>query len=48
MYYVSDHGENLYDDKNELLMHGYMKPTKYVVDVSLIIRYSNSYIKKHL
>jgi len=47
MYYVSDHGENLYDDKNELLMHGYMKPTKYVVDVPLIVWYSNSYFKEY-
>ena len=47
MYYVSDHGENLYDDKNELLMHGYMKPTKYVVNIPLIVWCSDGYIEEY-
>ena len=28
-------------------MHEYMKPTKYVVDVPLIVWYSNSYFKEY-
>lgn len=43
MYYVSDHGENLYDDERELLTHGYSNPTKYVMDIPIIIWNSEYY-----
>jgi len=47
MYYISDHGENLYDDKNELLMHGFLNPTKYETEIPLILWNSNKYIKQY-
>jgi glucan phosphoethanolaminetransferase (alkaline phosphatase superfamily) len=50
MYYVSDHGENLYDDERELLTHGYSNPTKYVMNIPIITwnsdLYKNQYPEK--
>ena len=43
MYYLSDHGENLYDDSRNFLMHGQPIPTKYEIDIPLIIWTSNEY-----
>ncbi len=47
MYYISDHGENLYDDDKELLMHGFVNPSKYEIEVPLIIWNSNAYNDKY-
>lgn len=43
MYYISDHGENLYDDNREYLMHGLINPTKYEIEVPLVIWNSDAY-----
>lgn len=42
MYYISDHGENLYDIGNAVL-HGGMTPTKYDVHVPLFVWISEQY-----
>jgi len=43
MYYISDHGENLYDDENGYLMHGLENPSKYELEIPLIFWYSKKY-----
>lgn len=43
LYYISDHGENLYDDSSNKLMHAYINPTKYEIEVPLIIWSSEGY-----
>ncbi|MCI2227931.1 phosphoethanolamine transferase [Polaribacter sp. MSW13] len=47
LYYISDHGENLYDDENKKLLHGYINPTKYEIEVPLIIWTSKKYKKEY-
>ena len=47
MYYISDHGENLYDDDKELLMHGFIKPSKYEIEIPLILWNSDDYKEKY-
>ncbi|TVZ55173.1 glucan phosphoethanolaminetransferase (alkaline phosphatase superfamily) [Lutibacter sp. Hel_I_33_5] len=50
LYYISDHGENLYDDDRNKLLHGFNKPTKYEIDIPLVIwlskKYKNQYKEK--
>ena len=43
LYYISDHGENLYDDDRNKLMHGYVKATNYEIEIPLIIWTSKNY-----
>lgn len=43
LYYISDHGENLYDDSSNKLMHAYINPTKYELEVPLILWRSEEY-----
>ncbi len=43
LYYISDHGENLFDDKNENFLHGFNQPTLYETDIPLIIWNSEYY-----
>lgn len=43
LYYISDHGENLYDDASNKLMHAYINPTKYEIEIPLIIWNSQQY-----
>jgi len=43
MYYISDHGENLYDDSNNFFGHGFTNPTQYELHVPLIIWTSEKY-----
>lgn len=43
LLYVSDHGENLYDDEREMVGHGGSNPTKYELEIPLIIWYSEGY-----
>lgn len=43
LYYISDHGENLYDDERNKLMHGYIKATNYEIEIPLIIWTSDKY-----
>lgn len=50
LYYISDHGENLYDDDTNKLMHAFINPTKYEIEIPLIIwnskEYKNQYPNK--
>jgi len=43
MYYISDHGENLYDDNSEKILHAYINPTQYELEIPLFIWNSNAY-----
>lgn len=45
LYYISDHGENLYDDDRNLFAHPPIKPSKYIVHVPLFIFTSDAYNK---
>ncbi len=47
LYYISDHGENLYDDDANKLMHAYINPTKYEIEVPLIIWRSDQYNQQY-
>lgn len=47
MYYISDHGENLFDDEKRLFMHGFSNPSKYELEIPLIVWYSKEYKKKY-
>lgn len=40
--FISDHGENLFDDARHLSQHGYPEPSKYVAHIPFIIWYSDS------
>ena len=41
--YLSDHGENLYDDENEIVLHGSYIGTRYEYNIPFIIWYSDEY-----
>lgn len=41
--YISDHGENLFDDKKLLSQHGYPEPSKYVAHIPWFLWTSNAY-----
>src|SRR5699024_7716517 len=43
LLYVSDHGENLFDDENKFIGHGSTNPTKYEYHTPYFIWYSDSY-----
>lgn len=43
LYYISDHGENLFDDDRDLFQHEPVKPSIYVAHVPLFIYTSNAY-----
>ena len=43
LYYISDHGENLYDDERNKLMHGYINVTNFEIEIPLIIWTSKEY-----
>lgn len=43
LYYISDHGENLYDDSSNKLMHAFINPTKFEIEIPLIIWNSYKY-----
>jgi glucan phosphoethanolaminetransferase (alkaline phosphatase superfamily) len=47
LYYISDHGENLYDDESNKLMHAYINPSKYEIEVPLFIWQSSEYQKQY-
>ncbi|MBJ2173036.1 phosphoethanolamine transferase [Aureibaculum sp. A20] len=47
LYYISDHGENLYDDEDNKLLHGFINPTKYEIEVPLIVWTSDEYNKNY-
>lgn len=47
LYYISDHGENLLDDKNQYILHGYSDPTKYEIEIPLFVWNSEEYINTY-
>ena len=48
LYFISDHGENLFDDERNKFVHGYNIPTKYEVEIPLFIWYSKEYEKTYI
>ena len=40
--YFSDHGENLYDDEQNLIFHGYTTPNRHTLNIPIIFWYSNA------
>lgn len=47
MYYISDHGENLFDTDEKKLLHGFEIPTKFETEIPLFIWTSNRYNFKY-
>ncbi|WP_353134796.1 phosphoethanolamine transferase, partial [Pseudopedobacter sp.] len=47
LMYISDHGENLFDDKNELILHGTESPTKHEYHIPLFMWFSKGYQEKN-
>lgn len=45
--YMSDHGENLYDDASGRFLHGSENPTEYEIHVPMIVWMSDEYIAEH-
>ncbi len=45
--YLSDHGENLYDDERNLVLHGNYSASQWLFHVPLIIWYSDEYAALH-
>lgn len=43
LYYISDHGENLYDDSSDKILHGFINPTKFELEIPLMIWNSQKY-----
>ena len=41
--YMSDHGENLYDDERELILHGNYSASKWLFHVPFLVWYSDEY-----
>mgnify|MGYP000058899687 CR=1 FL=1 len=47
LFYISDHGENLFDTEKNKLLHGYEIPTKFETEIPLLIWTSNKYNLNH-
>jgi len=45
MMYLSDHGENLYDDERGLFLHGTSNPSKYELEIPMFLWHSNNFDK---
>lgn len=45
--YMSDHGENLYDDERQLILHGNYSATRWLFHVPFIVWYSDEYAAIH-
>ncbi|QTD37792.1 phosphoethanolamine transferase [Polaribacter batillariae] len=45
MYYISDHGENLFDTDANKILHGFETPSKYEIEIPLFIWTSSKYNK---
>ncbi len=43
MMYLSDHGENLYDDDKNLFLHGTAIPSKYELEIPMFVWTSNNF-----
>ncbi|QOD61121.1 sulfatase-like hydrolase/transferase [Polaribacter haliotis] len=50
MYYISDHGENLFDTEDNKILHGFETPSKFEIEIPLFIwtskKYNNLYSEK--
>lgn len=47
LVYLSDHGENLFDDDKNLLLHGNPEPTTYELHVPMFVWYSDEYFERY-
>ncbi|MBQ9338706.1 MAG: phosphoethanolamine transferase [Paludibacteraceae bacterium] len=47
MLYLSDHGENIYDDEREVVLHGSYIGTRYEYNIPFILWYSEQYFSLH-
>lgn len=47
LLFLSDHGENLYDDEKKYIAHGTVNPTKYEYHIPYFIWYSKEYEKSN-
>ena len=47
LFFLSDHGENLYDDQKKYIAHGTVNPTKYEYHIPYFIWYSKEYEKSN-
>lgn len=45
LLYFSDHGENLYDTEEEIIFHGYYKPTKFSLNIPFLVWLSKDNLK---
>ena len=45
--YMSDHGENLYDDARQLVLHGNYSASEWLFHVPMIVWYSDEYAALH-
>lgn len=46
MMYLSDHGENMYDDEKGLFLHGTPVPSKYELEIPMLMWYSDNFDKE--
>lgn len=47
MLYLSDHGENLYDDERQLVLHGNYSSSRWLYHVPFLVWYSDEYAALH-
>lgn len=47
LYYISDHGENLFDDSNNYIFHSYPIPKKHELEVPFFIWTSKKYVENY-
>jgi len=51
LFYISDHGENLYDDENDYVLHAYDHPSEIEVHIPVFVwtsdKYRDTYPAKH-
>jgi len=47
MIYLSDHGENIFDDERNIVLHGSLIVTEYEVHIPFIVAYSDGYKEKY-
>lgn len=47
MIYLSDHGENIFDDEKNLIMHGTLVVTPYEAHIPFFVAYSDEYAQRH-
>ena len=47
MLYMPDHGENLYDDERQLVLHGNYSTSQWLIHVPFIVWFSDEYAAQH-